>query len=181
MRRTALALAALLAAAAAPAQAQSGFALKGHYLYNSSTADGARADRDIPSEDGFSLGAELVLPLNVGVGVSAYANGRAREADIESQSFGLVAEANYFFGFPVLPIRPYAGVHAGLGRYTYQDVSTPEIKDDRTQLGFQVGLRWQVTSLLGLDAQYRRVSDSASSDQSPDLERNQVLVGVTLF
>lgn len=176
-------VAAVLAAGSAPLAAQSGFALKGHYLFNESTAKGAESDREIPSEDGFSLGAELVLPLNIGVGVSAYANGRAREADLETQSFGVLAEANYFFDLPIIPITPYAGVHAGLGRYTYEDVGSgdPEIKDSRTQLGFQLGLRWQLTSMLGLDAQYRRVSDSASDDQSPDLERNQVLIGVTLF
>lgn len=184
MRRFVPMLAAVaLAAGSAPLAAQSGFALKGHYLYNEVTARGAEEDREIPSEDGFSLGAELMLPFSIGVGVSAYANGRAREADLETQSFGVLAEANYFFDLPILPITPYAGLHAGLGRYTYEDVGSadPAIKDSRTQLGFQLGLRWQLTSMFGLDAQYRRVSDSASDDQSPDLNRNQVLVGVTLF
>jgi len=181
MRRFIPLLAAVSLAAAAPLQAQSGFALKGHYLYNENTA--RNSDRDIPNEDGFSLGAELVLPFSIGVGVSAYTNGRAREADLETQSFGVLAEANYFLDLPLLPITPYAGVHAGLGRYSYDELgdADPEIDDDRTQLGFQLGLRWQLTSLLGLDAQYRRVSDSASDSQSPDLDRNQVLVGVTLF
>jgi opacity protein-like surface antigen len=175
--------AAALTAAAAPVSAQSGFALKGHFLYNQSTAEEADRTDDLPSEDGFSLGAEFVLPMNIGVGVSAYANGRAREADVETQSFGLLAEANYFFDLPILPITPYAGVHAGLGRFTYEDIGSaePEIEDSRTQLGFQVGLRWQLTRMFGIDAQYRRVSDSASDSQSIDLERNQVLVGVTLF
>jgi hypothetical protein len=172
-----------LTAAAAPVSAQSGFALKGHFLFNESTAKGADRDQEIPSEDGFSLGAELVLPMSIGLGVSAYANGRAREADLETQSFGVLAEANYFFDLPVIPITPYVGVHAGLGRMSYDDVgdTTPEIEDSRTQLGFQIGARWQLTRMFGIDAQFRRVSDSASNDQSPDLERNQVLVGVTLF
>ena len=172
-----------LAASAAPVAAQSGFALKGHFLFNESTAKGADRDREIPSEDGFSLGAELVLPMNIGVGVSAYASGRAREAELESQSFGMLAEANYFLDLPLIPITPYAGVHAGLGRYTYDDLrdTRPEIEDSRTQLGFQLGLRWQLTRMFGIDAQYRRMSESASDDQSPDLERNQVLIGVTLF
>ncbi|HYW08954.1 MAG TPA: outer membrane beta-barrel protein [Longimicrobium sp.] len=179
MRRFLLLAAATLAAA--PLQAQSGFALKGHYLYNENTA--RDSDRNVPNEDGFSIGAEVVLPFSVGVGISAYTNGRAREADFESRSFGVLAEANYFLDLPLLPVTPYAGIHAGLGRYTSNDLSDadPEIEDDRTQLGFQLGLRFQLTSLIGLDAQYRRVSDSASSDQSPDLDRNQVLVGVTLF
>ena len=175
--------AAVLTAGAAPVSAQSGFALKGHFLYNQSTAEEADREDELPSEDGFSLGAEFVLPMNIGVGVSAYANGRAREADVETQSFGVLAEANYFFDLPIIPITPYAGVHAGLGRFTYEDIGSaePEIEDSRTQLGFQLGLRWQLTRMFGIDAQYRRVSDSASDSQSIDLERNQVLVGVTLF
>jgi len=180
MKRTLFALAALLAVSAPPAQAQSGFALKGHLLFNETNARNADGD-EIPAEDGFSIGAEYVLPMGIGLGVSAYAEGKATEADLETQRFGVLAEANYFFRLPVLPIRPYVGVHAGLGQYTYEDVSTPEIQDDRTELGFQAGLRWQVNSLLGIDAQYRRVSDSASNDQAPELERNQVLVGITLF
>jgi opacity protein-like surface antigen len=174
-------LLAALTLAAAPLQAQSGFALKGHYLYNENTA--RDSDRKVPNEDGFSIGAEIVLPFNVGVGLSAYTNGRAREADLETQSFGVLAEANYFLDLPLLPVTPYAGIHAGLGRYTTDDLDdiNAEFEDDRTQLGFQLGLRFQLTSLIGLDAQYRRVSDSATSDQSPDLDRNQVLVGVTLF
>ncbi|HEX8453780.1 MAG TPA: outer membrane beta-barrel protein [Longimicrobium sp.] len=172
-----------LTAAAAPVNAQTGFALKGHFLFNESTAKGADRDQETPSEDGFSIGAEVVLPMKIGIGVSAYANGRAREADVETQSFGMLAEANYFLDLPAIPITPYAGVHAGLGRYTYDDLgdATPEIEDSRTQLGFQVGLRLQLTRMFGIDAQYRRMSDSASNDQSPDLERNHVLVGVTLF
>jgi hypothetical protein len=179
MKRSLFALSALLAAAAAPAQAQSGLALKGHLLFNESNAEFNGSD--VPAEDGFSIGAEYVLPMGIGVGVTAYSEGKATEADIETQRFGVLAEANYFFRVPVLPIRPYVGVHAGLGQYTYDPGTTPEIKDDRTELGFQAGLRWQINSLLGIDAQYRRMSDSASDDQSPELERNQVLVGVTLF
>jgi hypothetical protein len=35
--------------------------------------------------------------------------------------------------------------------------------------------------MFGVDGQFRHVSDSASKDQSPDLERNQFLLGVTVF
>ncbi|HEY0035801.1 MAG TPA: hypothetical protein VGB66_03890, partial [Longimicrobium sp.] len=59
--------------------------------------------------------------------------------------------------------------------------ASPTIKDDRTQLGYQLGVRWQVTPMFGIDGQFRHVSDSASEDQSPDLERNQFLIGITIF
>ncbi len=35
--------------------------------------------------------------------------------------------------------------------------------------------------MIGIDGQFRRVSDSASEEQSPDLERNQFLIGITVF
>lgn len=176
---------ALVGAAATALPAQSGFALKGHYVFNQTKIDDARESgfEDIPSSDGFSIGAEYVLPMGIGVGVSAYTEGKATEFDTETSSFGVIAEANYFFKLPIVPISPYAGVHAGLGRYTIEslDDETPRIKDSRTQLGFQLGVRVQATKNIGIDGQFRRVSDSASEEQSPDLERNQFLIGVTLF
>jgi opacity protein-like surface antigen len=188
MRKTTFALAALAAFAAAPAlHAQSGFALKGHYVFNESNVQDSRESgfNDVPSPDGFSIGAEYVLPFGIGVGVSAYTEGKATDVNTETTSFSVLAEANYFARIPVLPIRPYAGVHAGIGRYTIEDVrsgaTSPKIEDNRTQLGFQLGLRLQLTDMIGVDGQYRHVSDSASKTQSPDLERNQFVVGVTLF
>jgi opacity protein-like surface antigen len=183
MRKTIplIAAAAALLASAGTAQAQSGFALKGHYLFNASDVE----DRETqtPVADGFSIGAEFVLPFSVGVGVTAYTTGKATEVDRESTSFGVLAEANYFIDIPLLPVTPYVGVHGGLGQYTIEDASAadPEFKDSRTQLGWQVGARFQLTQMIGLDAQYRRMSESASEDQGGDLERNQVLVGITLF
>jgi hypothetical protein len=183
MRKTLplIAAAAALLASAGSARAQSGFALKGHYLFNASDVE--NRETQTPVSDGFSIGAEFVLPLNVGVGLTAYTTGKATEVDRESTSFGVLAEANYFLDIPVLPITPYVGVHGGLGQYTIEDASEadPEFKDDRTQLGWQVGARFQLSQLLGLDAQYRRVSEFASESQGGDLERNQVLVGITLF
>ncbi|MDB4949672.1 MAG: hypothetical protein JWM27_2321 [Gemmatimonadetes bacterium] len=178
--RYVLAAAALLAGAAAPAHAQQGFALKGHYLFNESKVKGADS---IPAADGFSVGAEYVLPLNVGIGVSGYTTGHITEANRRSTEYGFLAEANYFFKLPIIPVAPYAGVNAGLGHYTVNELSGAEakIQDTRTQLGFQVGARLQLTHMLGVDAQYRRVSQSAADSQSSRLERNQVLVGVTLF
>jgi hypothetical protein len=171
-----------LTAIADTAQAQSGFALKGHYLFNASDAD----EDQTPAADGFSVGAELVLPFSVGVGVTAYTTGSARDVDDEASAFGVLAEANYFIDLPLLPVTPYVGVHAGLGQYTIKDIGSgganePEFQDSRTQLGWQVGARMQLNSLLGLDAQYRRVSESAAESQGGDLERNQFLVGITVF
>jgi hypothetical protein len=170
-----------LALVAGTAQAQSGFALKGHYLFNASDAE----EDQTPAADGFSVGAELVLPFNIGVGVSAYTTGSASDVDTEASAFGVLAEANYFLDLPMLPITPYAGIHGGLGRYTIEEVGNgqadPEFEDSRTQLGWQVGARLQLNSLLGIDAQYRRVSESAAESQGGDLERNQILLGITLF
>jgi opacity protein-like surface antigen len=176
-----LAAAALLATAGT-AQAQSGFALKGHYLFNASDAE----EDQTPAADGFSLGAEFVLPFNLGVGVTAYTTGSARDVDTEASAFGVLAEANYFIDLPLIPVTPYVGVHGGLGQYTIEDISgggaeDPEFEDSRTQLGWQIGARMQLTSLIGLDAQYRRVSESAEESQGGDLERDQILIGVTIF
>ena len=174
-----LLVAGALALTAGTAQAQSGFALKGHYLFNASDAD----EDQTPAADGFSVGAELVLPFSVGVGVTAYTTGSARDVDTEASAFGVLAEANYFIDLPLLPVTPYVGVHGGLGQYTIEQAGSadPEFEDSRTQLGWQVGARMQLNSLLGLDAQYRRVSESAAESQGGDLERNQILIGVTVF
>lgn len=172
----------LLAGTVAPAVAQSGFALKAHYLYNGSAAEGA--DR-IPSAGGFSVGAELVLPLGIGVGVSGYAAGDPTDFDAETSSLGALAEANYFFGLPLLPVSPYVGVHAGLGmvnRDRLEDDPDISLRDrSGRQLGVQAGVRVQLGSALGVDAQVRRVSLSAAAEQDESLERTQVLLGVALF
>lgn len=173
---------ALFLGAATSARAQQGFALKGHYIFNSSSISTERTDT-LPDANGFSIGAEMVLPMGIGVGVSGYtASGDNDNA--QTRAFTVLGEANYFLKLPLLPVSPYAGVHAGLGRYTKDDLRNPQrpsIEDSRTQLGFQLGVRVQLSSLLGLDAQYRRVSTSAAESQSGSLERNQYLVGVTLF
>lgn len=170
----------LLAWAAAPARAQEGFALKGHYLYNSSAREGVRDS--IPAASGFSIGAEYVLPFGVGLGVAGYAAGGFDDLfDDEGSSLTGLVEANYFLKLPLIPLAPYAGVHAGLGRYRSRDIDGLLKDTERAQLGYQFGVRIQAFSLLGLDAQYRRVSNSASLDQDRGLERSQILVGVTLF
>jgi opacity protein-like surface antigen len=185
MRRTIFVLlagAGLLGLAAVPATAQSGFALKGHYIINSTAADEARETRQLPDADAFGLGAEFVLPFGIGVGISGYT--AETDGELASSEFTILGEANYFFSLPVLPISPYAGIHAGLGVLDRDDVSDPslEIQDkSRSQLGYQLGVRFQLTQLIGLDAQWRRMSTSADEDQDDRLERDQVLLGVTLF
>lgn len=181
MRKTmAFLVAAALAATAGQAQAQQGFALKGHYLFNASDVEN---EEQTPAADGYSVGAELVLGRSLGVGVTAYTTGKVTEFERESTSFGVLAEANYFIDLPLLPVTPYVGVHGGIGQYTVDEVGedAAEFKDDRTQLGFQVGARWQFNQLLGLDAQYRRVSEFGAQTQGGELDRNQILVGITVF
>ncbi|HEX8695284.1 MAG TPA: outer membrane beta-barrel protein [Longimicrobium sp.] len=182
---TLLAAAALACGAADGLRAQSGFALKGHYVFNQSKVDDARDSgfEDIPSSDGFSLGAEFVLPLGIGVGIAGYTEGKATEFNTETSSFGVIGEANYFYKIPILPVSAYAGLHAGLGRYTIDEVgdTSPKIEDSRTQLGFQLGVRVQATRNFAIDGQFRHMSDSASESQSPDLERNQFWIGVAIF
>ena len=68
MRRTIFVLlagATLGGLVAAPAQAQSGLALKGHYIINSSAAEEAQETRQLPDADAFGLGAEFVLPFGL--------------------------------------------------------------------------------------------------------------------
>lgn len=165
-----------------PASAQDGFALKGHYIINSSAAENAEETRVLPDADAFGLGAEFVLPFGLGVGVSGYT--AQSEAPFDTREYTILAEANYFFRLPTLPISPYAGIHAGLGVLDADDIDDPdlEIQDTkRSQLGYQVGVRVQLTELLGLDAQWRRMSTSADAGQDDRLERDQILLGVTLF
>lgn len=179
------AAAALIVAGLIPSvgHAQSGFALKGHYIVNSSSADDAREARQLPDADAFGLGVEYVLPLGIGVGVSGY-TASSEEGPVENREFTILAEANYFFDIPLIPVSPYLGLHAGLGVLDQDNVSDPDLRlqdKNRSQLGYQLGVRVQLNELLGLDAQWRRMSTSADANQSSRLERNQVLLGVTLF
>ena len=187
MKRTAFVLllgAGIAGLAAAPAAAQSGFALKGHYIVNASDAQEAREQRVFPDDDGLGLGLEFVLPFGLGVGVSGYTADEAGELDTETTELTLLAEANYFVKFPLLPVSPYVGLHGGLGFLSGDVIDNPnlELQDKtRSTVGFQVGVRFQPTSLIGLDAQWRRMSTSAAEGQDDGLDRNQVLLGVTLF
>lgn len=176
-----LAFGGLLAAVlAAPAAAQDGFALRAGYIYNRSQVEGAT---EVPGASGFGVGAEYVLPMGIGVGVMGYTAGRVQEFDVEQNSVNVAAEANYFLRLPALPLAPYAGVHAGLGRYSRQDDVRPGTRpnDGWRELGYQLGLRVTLLPIVGLDAQYRRVSTSQEDTQGHALSRNQVMVGITLF
>jgi hypothetical protein len=175
--------AALFLPGAAPLAAQGGFALKGGFVLNQHVVDEARIVREIPDAHGFTLGAELFLGA-LGVGVSGYTAGGASSFDFTDGSFNVLADLNYRLKLPLLPIAPYAGVHTGLGSYSFSeirngDADRPDI--DFGDIGLQLGVRLQPTSLIGIDVQYRRVSGSLAVAQDVGFSTNQFLVGLTLF
>lgn len=175
--------AALLAAMAAPAAAQSGFALKGGLVFNSSDVEDDGSNLELSDAAGFHIGAEYVLPMGVGLGISGYTAGAPGDFDTSEGSFVVLADANYFFALPILPISPYAGVHVGLGTLDMGDLEgaqrRPEVDFD--DLGFQLGVRFQPTSMFGVDAQYRRVSGRLEGEQDTGFDTNQFLIGITVF
>lgn len=182
MRRSFVIMAALVmaVAGAGTADAQSGFALKGSLLFNSSDVEGTETDYE--DSAGFNLGAEYVLPLGIGVGISGYTAGAPEDFSFSEGSLIMLGEANYFFNLPLLPISPYVGAHVGLGTLELGDLeNTARPEADFGDLGFQIGVRFQPISLLGIDAQYRRVSGSLAEIQDSDFESNQFLLGITLF
>ena len=115
MRRSFVLLTALAmsVAAAGSAEAQSGFALKGSLLFNSSEVEGTETDYE--DSAGFNLGAEMVLPLGIGIGVSGYTAGSPEDFNFSEGSLIMLGEANYFIYIPALPLSPYIGAHVGLG------------------------------------------------------------------
>lgn len=167
---------------ASPLVAQSGFALKAAGVFNFSDVDAERTDIDLEDAAGFNVGAEYVLPGGLGLGISGYTLGSPSDFDTSEGSLVMLAEANYFFKLPLLPISPYAGLHVGLGSYDLDDVQDRVRPDvDFGDRGYQFGVRFQPTTLIGLDAQFRRVSGSLSGEQDASFEASQVLLGVTLF
>lgn len=176
---TLLALAAV--ATAAPASAQGGFALKGGLVFNSSDVEDDGTSTGLSDAAGFHVGAEYMLPLGVAVGISGYTAGSPGDFDTSEGSLLVLGDANYFFSLPLVPLRPYVGAHVGLGTLDLGDVqgtARPEV--DLDDLGYQLGLRFQPTRKLGVDAQYRRVSGSLDNEQSTEFETDQVLIGATL-
>lgn len=177
-----IAAAALALIAATPAAAQQGFALKGGAVFNSSTVEDRETNLRLADAAGWHIGAEYVLPLGIGIGISGYTSGSPDDFDTSSGSLVMLAEANYFFNLPILPISPYLGVHTGLGSYRLDDVRDrvrPEV--DFGDFGYQVGVRFQPIAILGLDLQLRNVSGSLGGDQGGSFETRQVLLGVTVF
>jgi hypothetical protein len=162
-----------------PLAAQDAFALKAGFIYNRSEVEAAA---DVSGANGFSLGLEYVFPGGLGLGVSAYTGGRVGDFDSQASSIAVAADANYFFSTG-LPLAPYVGVHSGLGRYSRADDERPSLRprDSLGRVGYQAGLRFQLMPMLGLDAQYRRVSSSLRADQPAELSRDQLLIGITLF
>jgi hypothetical protein len=163
------------------AEAQSGFSLKANSIFNRQPDAG---ESRVPTAAGLGVGAELVLPGGLGVGVSAYSGGPLNTLHRDASSTLVLGEANYFVPIPLIPIRPYAGVHAGLGSYRHSDLADaerPRFKDDVSQLGYQVGLRIRLGRTLALDGQLRRVSTWLSAEQGERFSREQVLIGITVF
>ncbi len=172
----------LAAAAGSPAAAQDGFALKGGAVFNRSSVDDPARSLSLSEAAGWNLGAEVVLPLGLGVGISGYTSGSPDDFDASRGSLVVLGEANYFLKLPFLSLAPYAGVHVGMGTYSLDDVENmvrPEV--DFGDLGYQFGVRFQPSPFLGIDAQFRRVSGSIAGQQDSGFESNQVLIGLTLF
>jgi hypothetical protein len=182
--KTSIAILAAIAASissAAALPAQSGFSLKANTIFNRESVE---ERHHIPAAVGIGAGAELVLPGGLGIGVSAYSGGRLSTLHREVSSTTVLGEANYHLPIPLLPIRPYAGVHVGLGSYTRAELANPDqprMKDDLRQLGYQLGVRVPFRSMIGLEAQYRRVSTWLSREQDGRFSREQILVGITIF
>lgn len=177
------AMVALTLAAAAPTSAQSGFALKGGLVFNSSDVEGDRSDLELSDAAGFHVGAEYVLPAGIGIGISGYTSGAPGDFSASEGSLLFLGEANYFMDLPLLPVTPYGGAHVGLGSFDMSDfeegTARPDV--DFGDLGWQIGLRFQPMALLGIDAQYRRISGSLRGEQDTSFETSQFLIGVTLF
>lgn len=164
------------------AEAQKGLALKVGGVFNSSTLDGDDRSPRLSEAAGWNVGAEYVLPGGLGVGVSGYTSGSPSAFDTSSGSLVMLGDITYFLRLPLLPIAPYVGVHVGLGTYRLEDIREgvrPQV--DFGDRGYQYGVRFQPTALLGVDAQIRRVSGSLAGAQDTGFETRQVVLGVTIF
>lgn len=172
---------------AAPVSAQTGFGLKGHLVYNASTAQTFQSDPDASAAGefvGFNLGAEYVLPVGLALGVTGYTSGDPRDTD-RATVFMVLGEANYYLDLPVLPVSPFVGAHVGLGTWAWDvrsEVLGEDLGDlDRAELGWQLGVRLSLARGLAVEAMYRRLSATAEAELNPGFEADQVLIGIRAF
>lgn len=175
-----LAALALAVLAAVPADAQ--LKLRGNYVYNRASVDAQSARLNQPKQ-GYGAGLDVILPGGLGIGLSGYTSGRASGFESATSQVVVLGEANYFLRLP-LRITPYAGIHSSLGAFTgeyFKDPHLPGFEDDLGGLGYQAGVRFQPFGPLGLDVQWRRLSAHAASVQHPSFQREQILLGLTLF
>ncbi|HEX6940456.1 MAG TPA: hypothetical protein VF158_13660 [Longimicrobiales bacterium] len=174
-----------------PLQAQRGFdeeydwfagrlKIKGHHIFDKSTFGIEKGSFEAP-KSGFGVGLEYVLENGWGFGLTGYTSGRVSDFDSENALVVILAEANYFLRIPALRLAPYLGVHTGLGTYRKGASDFPALRDNITELGYQVGVRFQPWIYLGFDAQVRWMSDAAARDQGDAFERTQVLLGITIL
>ena len=164
-----------------PSSFNSGVKVEGNLHFNRSSVDDISSVQQ-PEHD-YGLGIEVV-GNQVGLGLYGYSVGRVNSFNSDTKKVVMVAEANYYLPIPGIRIAPYLGVHTHLGTFDrsfFDDPFFPGPKDGLSDLGYQIGVRFKPFSLVGVDAQWRRQSESAWEDQSGFLERNQVLVGVVLF
>jgi hypothetical protein len=159
----------------------SGFKLEGNLHFNRSTVSAIESVQQ--PEHAYGLGLEFVGG-QLGGGLYGYSVGRINSFNADTTKVVLVGEVNYYLPIQGLRIAPYVGVHSHLGTFDrsyFDDPFLPRPRDGLDDLGYQFGVRFKPFSFVGVDAQWRRQSESAWEDQSSFLERNQVLVGVVLF
>jgi hypothetical protein len=189
--RSIVILSVLVGLGAAPAAAQyngagaepgysfnAGIKLRGNLHLNQS------ATKERPQEEnGYGAGLEII-GNHIGVGLYGFTHGKTAEFDSESSPVNVVLEANYFVPIERIRVAPYAGIHTGLGVFTkeyFDEPFFPKPQDSFKNLGYQVGVRFKPIPVIGLDAQWRRSSVSVWENQDEMLERNQFMVGITLF
>jgi hypothetical protein len=190
MRSVSLLALALLTLSALPAAAQqsaggysfnSGLKLRGNFHFNQSRAEGVS---EVPrGENGYGVGLEII-GKNIGIGLYGFAEGKTDSFDVEQTVVHAAVEANYFLPIRRIRLAPYVGVHTGLGSFDkefFESPTAPRVQDGFKALGYQAGFRFKPIPVIGLDAQWRRQSKSIAEAQGNALERDQILVGITLF
>jgi hypothetical protein len=159
----------------------SGIKFRGNFHFNQSRADGAS---EVPKgENGYGVGMEII-GKNIGMGLYGFAEGKTDSFDAEATRVHAALELNYFLPIQRIRLAPYAGVHTGLGSFDKKWTEAPTVpkpQDGFRSLGYQVGFRFKPIPVIGVDAHWRRQSASIAGAQGATLERDQVLIGITLF